>query len=79
MISAKEAKKQSNNNYKSKLDEELEMIEQAILNASIKGKYCVKIFPSVSTKATNILLKLGYKVTNDFQYNKLYSEINWSK
>lgn len=79
MISAKEASKQSNNNYKSKLDEELEMIEQAVLNATVKGRYWCQVSPSISIEATDMLVKLGYTVMNGTQYNEIYSEINWSK
>lgn len=77
MISAKEARKQSEQNFKSRLDEEIEMIEQKILNEITQGKCHVNFAPAISTDAKQILEKLGYKVKYGQQYNENYTNIEW--
>ena len=51
MISAKQARKQSEQYFKSEFDKEIEMIEQKILYAITQGENCVCIEPAISTSA----------------------------
>lgn len=77
MISAKEAKEQSEQNFRSKLNKEIEMIEQKILNATIQGQDCVCIGSAISAGAKQMLEQLGYKVECGQQYNESYTDIEW--
>lgn len=74
MISVKEAREQSDQNFKSKLDEEIKMIEQKILQATTQGKYCVTIEPCISTSAKQMLKQLKYKVKDGQHYNGYFCE-----
>lgn len=77
MISAKQARKQSEQYSKSELDKEIEMIEQKILYATIQGKNYVYIEPAISTSAKQMLKQLGYKIEYGQQYNESYTNIEW--
>ena len=77
MISAKQARKQSEQYSKSELDKEIEMIEQKILYATTQGKNYIYIEPAISTSAKQILKQLGYKVEYGQQYNDTFTKIEW--
>lgn len=77
VISAKQARKQSEQYFQSELDKEIEMIEQKILNEITQGKCHVNFSPAISTNAKQILEKLGYKVKYGQQYNESYTNIEW--
>ena len=77
MISANQAREQSEHYFESKLDKEIEMIEQKILYATTQGKNCVYIEPAISTSAKQMLKHLGYKVEHGQQYNESYTNIGW--
>ena len=77
MISANQAREQSEHYFESKLDKEIEMIEQKILYATTQGKNCVYIEPAISTSAKQMLKQLGYKVEYGQQYNESYTNIEW--
>lgn len=77
MISAKEVRKQSEQNNQSKLHKEIEMIERNINNAIAKGENRVYIEPAISTSAKQMLQQLGYKVKYGQQYNNSYTNIEW--
>ena len=74
MISAKEARKQSEQYFKSELDKEIEMIEQKILYATTQGKNCVTIESGISTNTEKMLKKLKYKVKCGLHYNGYFGE-----
>lgn len=74
MISAKEARKQSEQYFKSELDKKIEMIEQKILYATTQGKNCVTIKFDISANAIQILKQLKYKVKEGQQYNGYVGE-----
>ena len=77
MISAKQAREQSEHYFESKLDKEIEIIEQKILYATTQGKNCVYIEPAISTSAKQMLKQLGYKVEYGQQYNDTFTKIEW--
>lgn len=77
MISAKQARKQSEQYFQSELDKEIEMIEQKILYAITQGKNCVYIESAISTSTKQMLEQLGYKVKYGQQYNESYTNIEW--
>ena len=77
MISANQAREQSEHYFESKLDKEIEMIEQKILYATTQGKNYVYIEPAISTSAKQMLKQLGYKVEYGQQYNESYTNIEW--
>ena len=77
MISANQAREQSEHYFESKLDKEIEIIEQKILYATTQGKNCVYIEPGISTNAKQMLKQLGYKVEYGQQYNTSYTNIEW--
>ena len=81
MISAKEAREQSEQYLKSKLDKKIEMIEQKRIRAVSCGKKYIKIEYSISENAEQVLNRLGYKVKDDALYNgyvmETYTIIKW--
>lgn len=77
MVSAKQARKQSEQYFQSELDKEIEMIEQKILYATTQGKNCVYIESAISTSTKQMLEQLGYKVKYGQQYNEIYTNIEW--
>ena len=81
MISANQAREQSEHYFESKLDTEIEMIEQKIMHAVSCGNYYIKIEYSISENAEQVLNLLGYKVKDDALYNgyvmETYTIIKW--
>lgn len=77
MISVKEAREQSEQNKQDILYKELEIIEQNIKNAIIKGENRVCIDCSISPNARAMLEQIGYKVKCGSQYNQSYVNIEW--
>lgn len=81
MISANQAREQSEHYFESKLDKEIEMIEQKIMHAVSCGKNYIKIEYSISENAEQVLNRLGYKVKDDALYNgyvmETYTIIKW--
>ena len=77
MISAKQAREQSEHYAEIKLDKEIEIIEQKIFYATIQGKNCIYIEPAISTSAKQMLKQFGYKVECGQQYNESYTNIKW--
>lgn len=59
------------------LYKELEIIEQNIKNAIIKGENRVCIDCSISPNARAMLEQIGYKVKCGSQYNQSYVNIEW--
>ena len=77
MISAKEAREQSEQNINSQITKEIESIEQKILDATTKGENHVYIEPVISTGAKQMLKQLGYKVESYTQYTDNFTIIEW--
>lgn len=81
MISANQAREQSEQYLKSKLDKEIEMIEQKIMRAVSCGENYIKIEYSISENAEQVLNRLGYKVMGDALYNgyvmETYTIVKW--
>lgn len=77
MISAEEARKQSEQNINSQIIKEIESIEQKILGATTKGENHVYIEPVISTGAKQMLKQLGYKVESYTQYTDNFTIIEW--
>ena len=77
MISAKEARKQSEQNKQGILNKEMEIIEEEINKAIVKGQDYTYIGSAISSKVKQILEQLGYKVKYGQQYNESYTSIEW--
>ena len=77
MISAKEARKQSEQNKQNILNKEMAIIEEKINNEISQGNNNVYIDGSVSLNARQMLEQLGYNVKCGSQYNESYVNIEW--
>ena len=77
MISAKEARKQSEQNKQNILNKEMAIIEEKINNEISQGNNNVYIDGSVSLNARQMLEQLGYVVKCGSQYNESYTNIEW--
>lgn len=77
MISAKEARKQSDQNKQNILNKEIAIIEEEINKAIAEGQYCIYIWSEISLRAKQILEQLGYKVRYGRQYNDGYTSVEW--
>lgn len=77
MISAKEARKQSEQNKQNILNKEMATIEKEINNEISQGNNNVYINGSISSDARQMLEQLGYDVKCDSQYNESYVNIKW--
>ena len=77
MISAKEARKQSEQNKQNILNKEMTIIEEEINNEISQGNNNVYIDGSVSLNARQMLEQLGYDVKCGSQYNESYTNIKW--
>ncbi len=78
MISAKEAKEQSDKTLQTGIDEEMIAIENQIKQAISAGKLSVYIDTCISKSAKELLERLGYKVERHIQYNDFTTFIDWS-
>ena len=77
MISAKEARKQSEQNKQNILNKEMTIIEEEINNEISQGNNNVYINGSISLNARQMLEQLGYDVKCSSQYNESYVNIKW--
>ena len=77
MISAKEARKQSEQNKQNILNKEMAIIEEKINNEISQGNNNVYINGSISLNARQMLEQLGYDVKCGSQYNESYTNIKW--
>ena len=77
MISAKEARKQSEQNKQDILNKEMAIIEEEINNEILQGNNNVYIDGSISSEAIQMLEQLGYNVKCGSQYNESYVNIEW--
>ena len=77
MISAKEARKQSEQNKQNILTKEMAIIEEKINNEISQGNNNVYIDGSISLNARQMLEQLGYDVKCGSQYNESYTNIKW--
>ena len=77
MISAKEARKQSEQNKQNILNKEMTIIEEEINNEISQGNNNVYINGSISSDARQMLEQLGYDVKCGSQYNESYTNIEW--
>ena len=77
MISAKEARKQSEQNKQNILNKEMAIIEEKINNEISQGNNNVYIDGSISSDARQMLEQLGYDVKCGSQYNESYVNIEW--
>ena len=78
MISAKEAKEQSDKMLQADVDEEMTEVENQIKQAISVGELSVYIDTCISKPAKKLLERLGYKVERGIQYNDFYTFIDWS-
>lgn len=78
MISAKEAKEQSDKTFQADIDEEMIEIENQIKQAISVGKLSVYIDTCISKSAKKLLERLGYKVERHIQYDDFTTFIDWS-
>lgn len=76
MISAKEAKEQSEKVFQADINEELEVIEKEIKRAISNGEFYTYI-ETISIPARETLEKAGYKVEVSDQYNEFSVFIDW--
>lgn len=77
MISAKEARKQSEQNKQDILNKEMTIIEGEINTEISRGNNNVYINGSISLNARQMLEQLGYDVKCGNQYNESYVNIKW--
>ena len=77
MISAKEARKQSEQNKQNILNKEMAIIEEKINNEISQGNNNLYIDGSVSLNHRQMLEQLGYDVKCGSQYNESYTNIKW--
>ena len=77
MISAKEARKQSEQNKQNILTKEMVTIEKEINNEISQGNNNVYINGLISSDARQMLEQLGYNVECGSQYNESYVNIKW--
>ena len=77
MISAKEARKQSEQNKQDILNKEMAIIEEEINNEISQGNNNVYINGSISSDVRQMLEQLGYDVNCGSQYNESYVNIEW--
>ena len=78
MISAKEAKEQSDKTFQADIDEEMIEIENQIKQAISVGKLSIYIDTCISKSAKKLLERLGYKVERHIQYDDFTTFIDWS-
>lgn len=79
MISAKEARKQFDQNKQNILNKEIITIEKEMNNEISKGNNNVYIDGSISLNARQMLEQLGYDVKCGSQYNESYVNIEWQR
>ena len=77
MISAKEAKSQTELSRASEDETELLKIENEIKDAINRGVYSIHNDGHLSKTIKDELEKLGYKVYQGSQYNESYYSISW--
>ena len=77
MISAKEAREQTELSRASEYETELLNIENNIKNAMNKGLSDIHNDGCLSKPIANELERLGYKVHQGSQYNESYCSISW--
>lgn len=77
MISAKEARKLSEQNKQNILNKEMAIIEGEINTEISRGNNNVYINGSMSLDARQMLEQLGYDVKCGSQYNESYVNIKW--
>ena len=77
MISAKEARKQAEQNKQNILNKEMAIIEEEINNEISQGNNNVYINGSISSDVRHMLEQLGYDVKCGSQYNESYVNIKW--
>lgn len=77
MISAKEAKEQTNKFFQANTDKELNEIEKQIKQAISYGEFFVYMDTRISNPTKEILEKLGYEVEKYKQNNEFYTIIDW--
>ena len=77
MISAKEAREQTELRIASKDETELLKIENEIKDAINRGVCSIHKNGYLSKTIANELEKLGYKVYQGSQYNESYCSISW--
>lgn len=62
MITAKEARKSSNDNNTAKIKSELEEIDKAIHSAIQKGEFKINYYKPLSIQSTQVLYDNGYNL-----------------
>lgn len=77
MITAEEARKETQQQIDAVLINEWACIENAIEEAIGNGKFSISETGYISDKAKNRLVSLGYVVEVGSQYNEPYYSIRW--
>ena len=77
MISAEEARGQTELSIASKDEIEIKCIEKQINDAINRGSNCINNDGCLSKTIKDELEKLGYKVYQGRQYNESYYSISW--
>ena len=77
MISAKQARKQSEQNKQDILNKEMAIIEEEINNEISQGNNNVYIEGSISSDDRQMLEQLGYDGKCGSRYNESYVNIKW--
>ena len=77
MITAQEARKQSEYNTNALISIELKKIEELIGNAVVAGGFHISQDGTLSQACRNRLESLGYKVETGSQYNEPWYCIKW--
>lgn len=78
MITAQEARTQTNKMHKDLVNAELTMVMSEIEAAMRKGEYSCWVKESqISSRVIMYLKELGYKITSSTQYNETEYKISW--
>jgi hypothetical protein len=79
MISAKEARSETNKNLENFLTIELEDVEKKIREAIKQGRYSISENGCLSNQSIKALEDVGFTVKTGNQYNESYYSISWEQ
>ena len=78
MLSASEAKTQTQNNVNYDAAQKLKALDEQISNAIAKGGFSIRNDGILQSEIRKKLESLGYKIETGSQYNESYYRISWA-
>ena len=78
MVSASEAKTQTQNNVNYDTAQKLKALDEQISNAIAKGGFSIRNDGILQSEIRKKLESLGYKIETGSQYNESYYRISWA-